>query len=177
MRASFCLAFSLLLFADHAVAQDRLKRFIGSFAATLEQRRPTSDEWTAEPMPVDGQWIVAGHYAEVRGSFRLHGFDRPIELVFVFSFDPFQKEYRAAVLDDYAGLLDVFEQEEANPLTLSNVGHGTYFSGSGGQRGFSRMVIDFLDAETTRLEFASSVDRGKSWRTYARLTLRPRRPS
>ena len=177
MRASLFLALSLLLFADHAAAQDKLKRFVGEFDGTLEQRRPKSDEWTTEPMPVRGQWIVDGHYAEVRGSFRLHGFDRPIELVILFSFDPFQKEYRAAVLDDYVGLLDVFEEERGAPLTLTNVSHGTYFAGPQGQRGFSRMVISSTDEETTRFEFASSTDAGKSWRTYARLTLRPRRPS
>jgi hypothetical protein len=49
---------------------------------------------------------------------------KPIELVFLWSFDPFQKRVSAAGLDDFVGLLDVFEEEQASPVRVSNVPHG-----------------------------------------------------
>src|SRR5687768_14998594 len=91
----------LLAFAVTAHAADPLESFIGEFTATHEERNHTTSEWSSRSMTVTGRPIAGGKYVELRGVFHFHGFEKPIELVFLWSFDPFQKRVRAAVLDDF----------------------------------------------------------------------------
>jgi hypothetical protein len=164
----------LLVFAVAAHAADPLEPFIGEFTATHEERNHTTSEWMSRPMTLTGRPIASGKYVELRGVFHFHGFDKPIELVFLWSFDPFQKRVRAAVLDDFVGLLDVFEQEQASPLRVSNVPHGTYFPDEKGRRGHSRFTVHHLERGVIRIDQEVSVDGGKSWTPGSRLTMTPK---
>jgi hypothetical protein len=125
------------------------------------------------PDTLTGRPIAGGKYVELRGIFHFHGFEKPIELVFLWSFDPFQKRIRAAVLDDLVGLLDVFEQEQASPLRVSNMPHGTYFPDEKGRRGYSRFTIHQLERGLIWIEQEVSVD-GKSRTPGSRLTMTPK---
>lgn len=162
----------LALVTMSASANDRLKPFVGEFEGTFEQLNPHQKDaqWTAAPVRLSGRWIVSEHYAELRGTFRLTGFEKPMEFVFLWSWDPFQKEYRLALLEDFAGLLDVFEQDSTAPLTLSNVSHGTFFEDEHG-RTFNRVIVHFLETGSVRMEFAGSRD-GKKWQEFARVTFK-----
>lgn len=173
-RARFLLLFA---FAVAAQGAEPLQSFIGEFAATHEERNHQTSEWTSRPMTLTGRPIAGGKYVELRGVFHFHGFEKPIELVFLWSFDPFQKRVRAAVLDDFVGLLDVFEQEQESPLVLSNLPHGTYFPDEKGRRGHSRFTVRQLERGMIRIEQEVSVDSGKTWTPGSRLTMTPKRRS
>lgn len=125
-------------------------------------------------MTLTGRPIVGGKYVELRGVFHFQGFEKPIELLFIWSFDPFQKRVRAAVLDDLVGLFDVFEQEQASPLRVSNVPHGTYFPDEKGRRGHSRFTVYHLERGVIRIDQEVSVDGGKTWTPGSRLTMTPK---
>jgi hypothetical protein len=171
MKQAFCI-FLLLVVAFGASAKDRLEPFVGEFQGTLEQRNAheKNAQWVASPVALTGRWLVSNHYAELRGTFKLTGIARPIDLVFLWGWDPFQKEYRLVVLDDLVGLVDVFEQESSAPLTFTNVAHGTYFQDEHG-RGYSRVIVEFPEDGAFRMQWASSRD-GKEWRDYARVTFK-----
>lgn len=164
----------LLTFTVAAGAADPLASFVGEFTARHEEGNHTTGEWSSRPMTLTGRPIAGGKFVELRGTFRFHGFEKPIELVFLWSFDPFQKRIRAAVLDDFVGLLDVFEQEQTSPLRVSNVRHGTYFPDEKGRRGHLRFTIHDLGRGVIRIEQEGSVDGGKSWTPGSRLTMIPK---
>jgi hypothetical protein len=151
-----------------------LARLVGEFEATVEQPDHTTGEWKSRSMTLTGRRLLDGHYVELRGVFTIEGFKEPISMALIWSFDPLQKEFRVAVFDNLIGLLDVFEQESADPLTLSNVSHGTYFASSNHGKSYSRIAVNWGEGDETRMEFAGSFDEGKSWRPYARLKLRRR---
>ena len=148
-----------------------LVAFAGEFEGTFEQQ-VKKGEWMTSSVSLSGKPIVSGRYVELRGTFDFAGFEKPMEIVMLWSYDPFQKEYRLAVLDDFAGLLDVFEQESANPLKLSNVRHGTFFQDAKGRRSYNSVTVHFLDDGALRMQWAGSLDDGKTWQEFARLTLR-----
>jgi hypothetical protein len=162
----------VLTFAAAAHAAGPLQPFIGEFTATHEEQNHQTLEWMSREMTLTGRAISGGKYVELRGVFRFHGFAKPIELVFLWSFDPFQKRVRAAVLDDFVGLLDVFEQEQASPLRVSNVPHGTYFPDDKGRRGNSRFTIHQLERGGIRIEQETSMDGGRTWAPGSRLTMK-----
>lgn len=161
----------LTSFAAEPPAAPQLNAFAGELEGTLEQQ-VKKGEWSSSSVSLSGRPIVAGRYVELRGTFRFAGFARPIEIVFLWSYDPFQNEYRLAVLDDYSGLLDVFEQESSSPLTLSNVRPGTFFQDAKGRRSYNQVTVHFAGDGALRMQWAGSTDEGKTWREYARVTLR-----
>ena len=169
MRRIFCVM--MVLAAIPVSAEERLQRFVGEFEGTLEQRNPHEKDaqWVATPVTLSGRWSVSGHYAELRGTFEFGGIDKPIEMLLLWGWDRFQKEYRLVVLDDFVGLVDVFEQQSASPLTLSNVAHGTYFEDRDG-RTFNRVIVEFPEDGAMYMQWAGSRD-GKTWREFARVRL------
>ena len=172
MKKILCVLAALV--AVSASANEHLKGFIGEFEGTVQQLdlHASNPTWTATPVALSGRWIVAKHYAEVRGKFKFAGIPQAVELVFLWSWDPFQKEYRLVVLDDLVGLVDVFEQESTDPLTLSDFSHGTYFQDAHG-RSYNRVTVDFVEGGAIRMQWAASRD-GKSWSDFARLNVKPR---
>jgi hypothetical protein len=146
-----------------------LRAFVGEFEGTLEQQ-VKKGEWRSSSVKLSGRPILSEHYVELRGTFVFAGFEQPMELVLLWSYDPFQKKVRLAVLDDYAGLLDVFEQESSIPLKLSNVSHGTFFEDAKGRRSYNSVTVHLEDG-ALRLQWAGSLDGGTTWSDVARLTL------
>src|SRR5688572_30042069 len=116
MKRIICVV--LAFAAISASAEDRLEPFIGEFEGTLEQLNLHEEgaAWVGSPVALSGKWIAAKHFAEVRAKFRMAGLPKPVEFIFLWGWDPFQKEYRLVVLDDLVGLVDVFEQESSAPL-------------------------------------------------------------
>jgi hypothetical protein len=157
--------------AEPQIDAERLRPFVGEFEGSFEQRLK-KDEWTTSSVSLSGRPIVSGRYVEFRGTFDFAGFEKPMELVMLWSWDPFQKEYRLAVLDDYAGLLDVFEQKSASPLQMSNVSHGTFFQDGRGRNSWSTLTVHFLEDGALRMHLAASTDGGTTWLEISRFTLR-----
>jgi hypothetical protein len=166
------LAVSLTTFAEPA--SQRLAPFVGEFDGVFEEWDHERKVWTRNSILITGRPVVSGHYVELRGRYPFAGFERPVELVLLWSYDPFQKEYRLAVLDDLVGLLDVFEQDQSEPLRVANVHHGTYFAAGEGRRGWSRMTVAFANGRLAHIGVESSSDEGKTWRPNARLILTAR---
>jgi hypothetical protein len=174
MRNVFAVVFAVVAtcaFAAEPAIAPQLKPLIGEFEGTFEQQ-VQKGEWSTSTIAVNGRPLVSERYVELRGTYDIAGFEKPMELVMLWSWDPFQKEYRLAVLDDLVGLLDVFEQVSSTPLKLTNLSHDTFFQDEKGRRSHTAVTVQFLEDDALRIEWAGSIDRGTTWRELGRVTLR-----
>ena len=139
-------------------------------------------EWmlTSEVMTEEGDWattatdrvsITAGlnnllfaeHLQE-----RLDGGGFVIETDF--TFDQIRKVYRAAVVDDTWGLMDIYEGElEGETLVMTNMRAGTDFELQDGRRMNFRLSIP-VAGDNRVVMIDQSVDSGETWAPFYRLT-------
>ncbi len=139
-------------------------------------------EWilTSEVMTEEGEWApTATDRVSVTASlnnllFTEHHKERMNGEGFVvetdFTFDQIRSVYRAAVVDDTWGLMDIYEGElEGETLVLTNMRAGTDFELQDGRRMNFRLTIPVAGDERIAM-VDQSVDSGETWRAFYRLT-------
>ena len=95
------------------------------------------------------------------GIFPMPGHDRPVAMLLLFSYDPFQKLVRVAILDDLVGLLDGFAGSwQGSELVVTNLACDSRFHGAN-----SRLTLAMQDADRFEIRSDVSMDRGKTWKT------------
>lgn len=146
--------------AGPAPELDPIARLVGAWELHVEQFRPGSEDWIVVPSDTSLVWLeMDGRYVRQRLVLRPPG-QRPLTTDFLFSFDPWERRYRVAVLDDLFGLLDVFEGTwEGGTLRVDNVESRTFFSDQGIASRFD------LDLEEDRIHVRQwiSYDEGATW--------------
>lgn len=139
----------------------RLAVLAHDFTGVLEQRNGKTGEWSSRPVEVSGREILAGRFVENRTRIQFRGEPRPSGLQMIWSYDSLNKRYRMVLLDDLVGMLDVFEQASAQPLSFTNA-----FG--------NRLTLRPLDSGMVRMDVDATSDAGKSWTEVLRVTLTPK---
>ena len=168
------LPFSQLL-AQKTSFEDRLKNYetkmedvsflIGDWADHSFTYDPKSETWVDFQAKKGGKTVVRntkittlervrGQAWSIAGKLNLEGF---------LSYDVWQGTYRLVLVNDYLGLIDVYEGDfEGNKLVLSNRGPGTYYT-----RNEKKMFVR-MDFEKTEkgwsLSLLSSSEKEPTWR-------------
>jgi Protein of unknown function (DUF1579) len=170
--------FIVLFFAVAAQAQDHpplpttppeqlsaLNATIGTWTATAQGMG--AGVAAAPSTKVTFTRDLKDRFIRMEGSFIFHPNTKPVQIRAYYSYDRFQNVYRMAVLDDAAGLLDVYEGAmRKNEITLTNLRTGTFF---GRDRIFGAIRFLNFSADGFDVELEGSNDEGRSWRTNTRI--------
>lgn len=148
--------------ADSAAPMDKLAPLEGEFV--LEGTRFTPDGPVANrEIPTTGRFLLNGRMLE---EHRFVDFGQPdlTEMLTQITYDQYRNVYRAAVIDDTWGIMDVYEGvfDEAGNLVMTNLRSDTFFPLPDGKKMHFRLSWGLADQPKT-FRVDSSVDGGSSW--------------
>jgi hypothetical protein len=145
-----------------------LHALIGTWTATAHSTRPGVE--AAPSTKVTFTRDLKDRFIRMDGSFIFDPKAQPVLIRGYYSYDRFQNVYRLAILDDAAGLLDVYEGVmRRNEITVTNLRTGTFF---GRDRIFGAIRFLNFSPDGFDVELDGSNDEGRSWRTNTRIHFR-----
>ena len=142
---------------------DKLAFLAGSWTIEHEVINPETGKWTkGKASGAEAKWAVGDRCIMEEGTF--HFQDTKMPLVMIYSFDPYQKVFRTAIMDGLYGLLDVYEGNfKDNKLVMTNLKSETFFQGAKGDKMAGKMVYHHMDANGYKVDYSVSYDEGKTW--------------
>lgn len=178
-RAAFCLALFFCLH-HHAAAEEaaagsgetvsgmsRLSYMIGEWeVVSIDQHEEVQYRASSTIRPtLDGRALAEKTTATWDG--------KQWEVQIYRAYDRFQEQYRMAILDNYTGLLDIYEGRfDGALLHQSNLDSGTYVQTEEGQKLFFRGTTERISEDHFIIRGDYSADQGRTWAPAGRYEYR-----